>query len=165
MNSNSQFLGLMQWFSAVELALLKGRNPLLKDIDISIIPPKPSTKETLRKAAYQREGRDFFELGGSKSSSGFSLVGETFDDGQAQLEYPLNDNEEMQECSFKGSEVRDENLVDGNRGEILGAASIILNMLDFTMPGTLDDEQKNKVLTIKILIIHLLIADLTEFFS
>ena len=30
----------MQWLSAVEFALLKGRHPLIKDVDITINPSK-----------------------------------------------------------------------------------------------------------------------------
>lgn len=167
----------MQWFSAVELALLKGRHPLLNDVDITITPPKSlaiidersekdiSAEDRMQRVSdsnkHKKKRREFLKLENSNASSDIvmfpisSLPGQ--DDhpykgnselGETRAGDHLNGTTETQESSLvKGSEEGEDDLTDSENSQALGAASVLLNMLDFTMPGTLDDEQKNKVLT------------------
>uniref|UniRef100_A0A1D1Y654 UPF0750 membrane protein yitE n=3 Tax=Anthurium amnicola TaxID=1678845 RepID=A0A1D1Y654_9ARAE len=62
----------------------------------------------------------------------------------------LNDTGGSQEISLvdagSGKE-GSEDPANSERSQVLGAAAVILNMLDVTMPGTLGNEQKEKVLT------------------
>ncbi|XP_028786929.1 uncharacterized protein LOC114742866 isoform X4 [Neltuma alba] len=51
--------------------------------------------------------------------------------------------------SSVGDVVEEKNIgsTDGERGQVLQTAQVVMNMLDVTMPGTLTEEKKNKVLT------------------
>ncbi|CAA6664593.1 unnamed protein product [Spirodela intermedia] len=166
----------IEWFSAVELALLKGRHPLLKDVDITITPPKSlafieersgkdiSAEDKMHGAydsnKHRRKRRQFLKLDNSHASSDSLVIPISSLPGKNDYAYQgnaklgetrvgdhLNDTIETQESSLvRGSEEGEGNLTDSENSQVIGPASVLLNMLDFTIPGTLDDEQKKKIL-------------------
>ncbi|THG14594.1 hypothetical protein TEA_001306 [Camellia sinensis var. sinensis] len=102
------------WLAVVELGLLKGRHPLLKDADVTLNPSK---------------GLAWVESTSSDKSSRKS---------NGTLE---------QASSVDVVLVKDEgNSIADERGQVLQTAQVAMNMLDMTMPGTLNEEQKQKVL-------------------
>ncbi|KAJ8648299.1 hypothetical protein MRB53_001322 [Persea americana] len=148
----------IEWFSAVELALLKGRHPLLRDVDITI---KPS------KGLAPVEGS---ELGGKVSSGSDQFKGmlqEIEDEVQNKVNVPEKDFqgrlnvgsvEPHQEKSINGlqqSTSVNADLVNGGgdsplddeRSQSIQAAEFVMNVFDATVPGTLAEEQKKKVIT------------------
>ncbi|KAI0499287.1 hypothetical protein KFK09_020190 [Dendrobium nobile] len=179
----------IEWLSAVELALLKGRHPLLNDVDITIKPSKAPTFGVIERPASARS-----KIHGSSDSSQVLLKHnhgnmDSFmkltrsDTGNGFLVYPLNtevngdggalyDNAlghrksgskfyEMQrddevgiedgknekpETSMDISTEGVANAISSEGGQVTQTATVIMNMLDVTMPGTLDNEQKKKVL-------------------
>nr|XP_004289005.2 PREDICTED: uncharacterized protein LOC101295567 isoform X1 [Fragaria vesca subsp. vesca] len=166
----------IEWLTAVELGLLKGRHPLLKDVDI---PFEPS-----RELAH--EGRDtaasFWLKSKNDSSNGYtmsqpgSLNGYTtnttkkmFGESDSAASFWLASKKdsyrksEAEHTELQGVEngalnqthsddpelVNEEEVgpADGERGQVLQTAQVVMNMLDVTMPNVLTEEKKKKVLT------------------
>ncbi|CAN6224555.1 unnamed protein product [Urochloa humidicola] len=145
----------LEWLSAVEFALLKGRHPLIKDVDITINPSKglafvePQVNE--RKA---KNGSSFgpqselilynnvpHGINGLLVDSAKEYSGdENKENGQ------LKSNGDIQRVNRDPEEESEESSEDVEKGQALQSASLVMNMLDATMPGTLNDDQKNKVL-------------------
>lgn len=157
----------MQWLSAVELGLLKGRHPLLKDVDVTINPlkglqllgdnassksdvenkllnfpnglsAKNSTSKMLdtydtERKLHPRSGRDIGRL---------PLQTEGLQDEGSDVGHQLNARQEEDEASKS---------FENERGQALQTAQVVINMLDVTMPETLSEEQKKKVLPITCL--------------
>jgi uncharacterized protein len=140
----------MQWLSAVEFALLKGRHPLIKDVDITINPSKglafvePQVNE--RKAQKDSSFRPQSELilyNNVPHGINGLLV-------NSAREYSGALNNENGQLKNNGDVERvnrdpEESSEDVEKGQVLQSASLVINMLDATMPGTLDDDQKKKV--------------------
>ncbi|XP_057767762.1 uncharacterized protein LOC130988029 [Salvia miltiorrhiza] len=149
----------LEWLSAVELGLLKGRHPLLKDVDVTINPSKGLALV---------EGRASPKRGGVGGVLNLTNGGST----NPQLEMlkvngtatraQLGSNKDIGELHIKGLQLEDNNVgkrsdaavnptTEGvnssevERGQVLQTAEVIMNMLDVTMPETLSDEQKKKV--------------------
>lgn len=160
----------MQWLSAVELALLKGRHPLLKDVDITINPSKglafvdggASDKRTSSEnkvrgsndsatflASHNIPNRNsLLKLTQSNPVNGF-LVDPLFN-GDSRAENKENSRTkqatELDRANRVGDmEQKQDSLVDSDESQVLQTAVVVMNMLDYTMPGTLNDEQKRKV--------------------
>ncbi|MCH88579.1 alpha/beta-hydrolases superfamily, partial [Trifolium medium] len=71
---------------------------------------------------------------------------QNFEQGDVSLQVK---NGPVQQTSSTGSDqIGEENAasVDGEHGHVLQTAQVVTNMLDVTMPGTLTEEQKKKVL-------------------
>jgi len=158
----------MQWLAAVELGLLKGRHPLLTDIDLTIIPSKGLTLvedvrtdknpkvgkllELARSDAYNGYSIDPSDdlLEGSKNDAGLHIgpqqdVQQNFEQGDMSLQ--VKDGP-LQQTSSSGRAlvgVEDAASVDSEHGHVMQTAQVVTNMLDVTMPGTLTEEQKKKV--------------------
>nr|CAB3453477.1 unnamed protein product [Digitaria exilis] len=138
----------LEWLSAVEFALLKGRHPLIKDVDISFNPSK---------------GVGFVEpqLNGRKAKKGSSfrpqselilynnvphgINGLLVDTVREYSGAQDKENEQLKNYGDIGRE-SEESSEYVEKGQVLQSASLVMNMLDATMPGTLDDDQKKKVL-------------------
>ncbi|OAY76761.1 Embryogenesis-associated protein EMB8 [Ananas comosus] len=162
----------IEWLSAVELALLKGRHPLLKDVDITINPSKglafvdggASDKKTSSEnkvrgsndsatflASHNIPNRNsLLKLTQSNPVNGF-LVDPLFN-GDSRAENKENSRTkqatELDRANRVGDmEQKQDSLVDSDESQVLQTAVVVMNMLDYTMPGTLNDEQKRKVLT------------------
>ncbi|XP_025804077.1 uncharacterized protein LOC112883072 isoform X2 [Panicum hallii] len=141
----------LEWLSAVEFALLKGRHPLIKDVDITINPSKglafvePQVNE--RKAQKDSSFRPQSELilyNNVPHGINGLLV-------NSAREYSGALNNENGQLKNNGDVERvnrdpEESSEDVEKGQVLQSASLVINMLDATMPGTLDDDQKKKVL-------------------
>ncbi|RLM84582.1 uncharacterized protein C2845_PM04G12330 [Panicum miliaceum] len=141
----------LEWLSAVEFALLKGRHPLIKDVDITINPSKglafiePQVNE--RKAQKDSSFRPQSELilyNNVPHGINGLLV-------NSAREYSGALNNENGQLKNNGDIERvnrdpEESSEDVEKGQVLQSASLVINMLDATMPGTLDDDQKKKVL-------------------
>ncbi|CAI8610934.1 unnamed protein product [Vicia faba] len=152
----------VEWLAAVELGLLKGRHPLLTDIDVTINPSKGlAVVEEVRTDKSSKVGK----LSGSDPYNGNStdptkgLVEESKNDAGFQQDLQQNIEHRdvslqvksgpLQQNSSSGTDlIGEENAasVDSEQGRVLQTAQVVTNMLDVTMPGTLTEEQKKKVL-------------------
>ncbi|XP_078444611.1 alpha/beta-Hydrolases superfamily protein [Wolffia australiana] len=145
----------MEWFCAVELAILKGRHPLLKEgVDIAVTPRESlpiKTKSLKEEVADGDKIPKSSDLENSSQNPAWEIdhrfQGNFGGLQRAEADH-LSNIVEILDCSLVGgSEESEDSATDHEKGQILGAANVILNMLDLTMPGTLDAEQKNKILT------------------
>ncbi|XP_058756763.1 uncharacterized protein LOC131629977 isoform X2 [Vicia villosa] len=156
----------VEWLTAVELGLLKGRHPLLTDIDVTINPSKGlAVVEEVRTDKSSKVGK----LSGSDPYNGNSsdptkgLLEESKNDAglNFRLQQDLQQNIEHRDVSLQVKSgpsqqnsssdtdlIGEENAasVDSEQGSVLQTAQVVTNMLDVTMPGTLTEEQKKKVL-------------------
>ncbi|MQL69099.1 hypothetical protein Taro_001428, partial [Colocasia esculenta] len=170
----------IEWLSAVETALLKGRHPLLNDVDITITPTKSIPMLEGRLSERGIRDRDkinsvcdsemqnissgyFLKLPNSNAASGFLMdpISTLLEKDDRAYQGKANDSETCEIDIVKDAEASQESdlanagsrtdegdsPLDGERSQVLATATVILNMLDVTMPGTLGDEQKKKVLT------------------
>ncbi|KAK9275755.1 hypothetical protein L1049_023024 [Liquidambar formosana] len=161
----------IEWLTAVELGLLKGRHPLLKDVDVTINPSKGLA--LVEGKASDKGGRvnKLLDLTLSNALKGYSVVPRNDmleeNDNVARIRLrsrrdtekvlELEDkalqqvhNGALQQTSSVDAELIQEdgvNPVDNERGQVLQTAQVVMNMLDVTMPDTLTEEQKKKVLT------------------
>ncbi|KAL3830071.1 hypothetical protein ACJIZ3_018873 [Penstemon smallii] len=154
----------VEWLTAVELGLLKGRHPLLKDVDFTINPSKSlslvendtsskvgrvDTPLNLTNGHSMYSSLDMFEANdvatGIQSRSTLdkrlppkSKGLEEEDNGVGQQSSATIDAEIVEEGT---------NSFDSERGQVIQSAQVVINMLDITMPEILSDEQKKKVLS------------------
>ncbi|KAL2503374.1 alpha/beta-hydrolase superfamily protein [Forsythia ovata] len=159
---------IIEWLTAVELGLLKGRHPLLKDVDVNINPSKGLSLAGGR--SFGKSGRidKLFNRPNTDSidSRSLNLILETLEgnnitagiQSQSRQESrgsELDTNRLKQESNgieHQSSAVNAEliedgtNPVDNERGQVLQTAGMVMNMLDVTIPGSLSEEQKKKVL-------------------
>ncbi|XP_039062772.1 uncharacterized protein LOC120207366 [Hibiscus syriacus] len=145
----------IEWLTAVELGLLKGRHPLLKDVDVAISPSKgvAFTEGTL--TGKGRNTKMLLDLSRSNSINGYS-VGPTRDvleDGSTTASMHLQSGQDSlrdvsaQTNPHEGELVREEAVPEDEEiGQVLKTAQLVMNMLDVTMPGTLKEAEKQKVL-------------------
>ncbi|KAL5850755.1 hypothetical protein ACOSQ4_008768 [Xanthoceras sorbifolium] len=149
----------IEWLTAVELGLLKGRHPLLKDVDVTINPSEGlAPVEGI--ATYKGD------LIKANALNGRSIdpVKDMIEDSNAAARILLRrrnlelenkglqevDNGALQKSSPVDAQlVNDEEAgpVDSEIGQVLQTAQVVTNMLDVTMPGILTEEEKMKVLT------------------
>lgn len=180
---------MIEWLVAVELALLKGRHPLLKDIDITIKPTNGSViKRRLPEARTNVHGVQNHVIDSALGSSvdnfldsndreAFDVFNEMYVNGKdgahksqvknkstslnmvRQKEQEVITNTELEKRKLTGlSEKKHSTETAGTveesqgtqeeveRGQVLQTTKTIMRMLDVTMPGTVDDEQKQQVL-------------------
>jgi uncharacterized protein len=144
----------MQWLSAVEFALLKGRHPLIKDVGITINPSKglasvepQASGRKAPKGNYYHQQSELILYNNDPSGINGLLI----DSGK---EYSGTQNKENGQLKHIGNvdrvnrdpdEESEESSEDVEKGQMIQSASIVMNMLDATMPGILDDDQKKKV--------------------
>ncbi|KAG4383548.1 hypothetical protein AAZX31_13G096500 [Glycine max] len=160
----------IEWLMAVELGLLKGCHPLLTDIDVTVNPSKGSVVvEEVRSNKDAKVGT-LLDLTRSGAFNGYSvdptedLLGENQNDTGLLFssQQGLKQNFEQDDMSLQVKDgplqktrSSDEDLieernvvsVDSELGQVLQTAQVVINMLDVTMPGTLTEERKKKVLT------------------
>ncbi|KNA20414.1 hypothetical protein SOVF_052600 isoform A [Spinacia oleracea] len=156
----------MEWLTAVELGLLKGRHPLLQDIDVAVNPSiglalvEGKTSDTS-----SRPDRllNLAKVDGSETSDAYmdpmkEMLIET--DAVVSIPSKFNQNSLGSHASgthgdFPHGSTKDENPatdmeaspVEGEPGQVLPTAQLVMNMLDVSMPGTLKEEDKKKVLS------------------
>ncbi|ERN05508.1 uncharacterized protein LOC18433688 [Amborella trichopoda] len=187
---------VIEWLLSVELALLKGRHPLLKDVDITINPSKglsfvegSASPQKIFTLNGIHDTSDLRSLSLNKGESadqvlniskmdvlnGFAVdpSSNTFEDSDNQVNGSANihlrsrrqtqeksnlDSVEQQMEYYDGlsktssiNDVSETGGVDGpegdvERGQVLQTAEVVIRMLDVTIPGTLAEDQKKKVL-------------------
>ncbi|KAF8393682.1 hypothetical protein HHK36_021929 [Tetracentron sinense] len=164
----------VQWFTAVELGLLKGRHPLLKDVDVTINPSKGLALVESRPSDEQSSVNNLLNLTLSDAIKGYSVdpIKEMLEDHDTAPSVRLRSGRDsqmkrnfelegvglhqeensgvLQQTNSVDAEPVEEagdNPADSERGEVLQTAQVVMNMLDITMPGTLAEEHKKKVLT------------------
>ncbi|URE14499.1 Abhydrolase domain containing, partial [Musa troglodytarum] len=175
----------IEWISAVEFTLLKGRHPLLKDADVTINPSKGlafiderAPEQNISngvKGSYNSsplhlsckivDGYINRKLTWPNSVNGFlddpanSVLKQIDAAAQGKVNGNVDSRSELQQIEsgdddgtkhinaidFKNSSADTE--MDEEENKVLQTAAVVMNMLDVTMPGTLDDEQKKKVLS------------------
>ncbi|XP_021276143.1 uncharacterized protein LOC110410653 isoform X2 [Herrania umbratica] len=159
----------IEWLASVELGLLKGRHPLLKDVDVSINPSKSLAFAEGRLTGKGGKVKKLLDLSRSNAINGYSIdrPREMLEDGDAAAsihpwsrqgspkDVELEDkglqgvhNDMLpQTKSVEAELVKEEaSTEDGEIGEVLQTAQVVMNMLDVTMPGTLKEAEKQKVL-------------------
>lgn len=154
----------------MELGLLKGRHPLLKDVDVAINPSKGLSLVEGVASGKDAKVKDLLNLSQPKAVNGYAInpMPGTLEDSDTAISFrfrPRGDSQEDMEFKNKQSQRLDNVLVpqanfdeservqeneasaeDSERGQVLQAAQVIMNMLDMTMPGTLREEEKKKVI-------------------
>ncbi|KAJ0515665.1 putative alcohol O-acetyltransferase [Helianthus annuus] len=126
---------VVEWLTAVELGLLKGRHPLLEDSDVTISPSKQMT--TSPASSRSNKVVNFHQLDGSVNTSSILDLRMTKDKDATNGMVTQTDLVDLKEGGDADSE----------RGKVLQATQVVMNMLDGTMPEALSEEQKLKVLT------------------
>ncbi|KAJ6993507.1 hypothetical protein NC653_016596, partial [Populus alba x Populus x berolinensis] len=151
----------IEWLIAVELGLLKGRHPLLKDVDININPSKGLTRVESRDK--QVELNNLLSLSPT-DSSGYTIepINKMLQDIQSrsrkdsQRDLKLDEelqgveNDAVQQRRSVDAELIEQDSADSvdiERGQVLPTAQVVMNMLDEMMPDTLTKEKKKQVLT------------------
>ncbi|KAL6560067.1 hypothetical protein OROHE_006305 [Orobanche hederae] len=153
---------ILEWLTAVELGLLKGRHPLLKDIDVTVNPSKGLELVESRTSSKQTRVVKLPDLtNGNSTNSPVKMVQGTDTATTIQSRSakdignpPLSTKRLQQEDNDIG--MRSGNAVDAvvkeganssddDRGQVLQTAQVVMKMLDMTMPNSLSDEQKKKV--------------------
>jgi hypothetical protein len=145
----------LEWLSAVEFALLKGRHPLIKDVDITINPskglafvePQANDRKAPNNNNFRQQSQFILYNSMPHGINGLLLdsakqhsVSNEKENGQ------IKDNGDMDRARKDvNEEESEETPEDDEKGHALQSASLVMNMLDATMPGTLDDDQKKKV--------------------
>lgn len=156
----------MQWLTGVEFALLKGRHPLLKDVDVTINPLKgeafvrgrtSETGITTEKKIHQASNLphlfvnntrgNFYRLAQSNYVNGF-LVNQNnsvLRERDGAIWKDVNDALKQNSSINADQDGGGGDSLDIEQSQVLQTAAVVMNMLDATMPDTLDDEQKKKV--------------------
>lgn len=158
----------VQWLAAVELGLLKGRHPLLKD-GVTLNPSNGLPRVEGR--ASDKRGRLNKTLNASPANvldrygvyplekvfgeSDTSVIIRSKFRRESQKKSEIEDkglqrdnNGVLEQPSFCNAELVNEEAspIDNGRGQVLQTAQVVMNMLDVTMPNSLTEEQKKKVL-------------------
>ncbi|CAA2979849.1 Hypothetical predicted protein [Olea europaea subsp. europaea] len=161
MNGRSMFSWchhlIIEWLTAVELGLLKGRHPLLKDVDVTINPSKGLSLVGGR--SFGKSGRrdKLLNLPNTDSidSQENSITAGIQSKSRQESRGPELDMKRLKQegkgLENQSSDVNAEfidgtNPIDDERGQVLQTAGTVINMVDVTIPGTLSEEQKKKVL-------------------
>ncbi|XP_042390058.1 uncharacterized protein LOC121981545 isoform X1 [Zingiber officinale] len=172
----------IEWMSAVELALLKGRHPLLRDVDVPIRPSKASTfvdEETPERFSSSKNGHyDSRQLYIGQKTADRNTSGKLIQQNSVNelVTYPIDnalkqlhtknlgdikvnshsrselrkmESHHDQESTFEFKNDSEATITneDDEASKVLQTAEVVMNMLDVTMPGTLNDEQKKKVIS------------------
>lgn len=158
----------IQWLTAVEFGLLKGRHPLLEDVDVTFNPSKALSLVEGRKSGKGGKVIKFQNHTQSNALNPVDPMNEMNDgsDLAASIQpHPRGDlqrnlgpeNKELQQVdngvqqvsSVDAEVVKEDGAssVDDERGQVLQTAQLVMNMLDTTMPNALTEEKKKKVLT------------------
>ncbi|XP_013667524.2 uncharacterized protein LOC106371951 isoform X2 [Brassica napus] len=159
----------IEWLTAVELGLLKGRHPLLKDVDVTVNPSKGLVVSEAKTPEKGITAQKLAQVARGKTLNGYHVdpSRKTLEDSYitpksilpfgTELEKNVKidtGSDEPVNGGVSTSGPVDVELVDDNksdeeeseRGDMLQTAEVVVNMLDLTMPGTLKAEEKKKVM-------------------
>lgn len=136
----------MQWLTAVELGLLKGRHPLLNDVDVTV---NPSAGLALVENKEQRGVNELLNVTELDPLKGYSVdsVEHDITDKKGVVSPPIKMHEMLEQSGFGDASAsgKEENQEANEKSQALESAQVVMNMLDATMPGTLGEDQKKKV--------------------
>lgn len=139
----------MQWLTAVELGFLKGRHPLLEDSDVIITPSKQTTSHT---SSRSNSFPKLLQLDGNGSHSWRKRLKRSDKYVNSSFGRDIQISKAKDKDTTNGM-VTQTNFVDlkegdgdSERGKVLQATEVVMNMLDVTMPEALSEEQKLKVM-------------------
>lgn len=146
---------------------MKGRHPLLKDVDVTINLSKGLAVAKGRASHENGKVTKLLDQTHSSSLNGYSgdPIDNMLDESEAAAGLSLRSRQELQRKietelqevengalgqinSIDADLVKDEEVspVDSERGQVLQTAEVVMNMLDITMPDTLTEEKKKKVI-------------------
>lgn len=136
----------------MELGLLKGRHPLLKDVDVTINPSKGLA--LLEGRASPRKGRADRLLNPTNGSA-TNPPPEMFQVNDTARRTQPGSKIDVEELHVKIAQgennvvKQSDAAIDPTKegAAVTQTAQVVLNMLDVTVPDTLSDEQKKKVMT------------------
>jgi hypothetical protein len=140
--------------SAVEFALLKGRHPLIKDVDITINPskglafvePQVNDRKAQKGSSFRPPSELILYNNVPHGINGLLIdSAKEYSDAENKEKGQLKNNGDMESVKIDPEEELEESSEDVEKGQALQSASVVINMLDATMPGTLDNDQKKKV--------------------
>lgn len=145
----------MQWLTAVEVGLLKGRHPLLEDTDVTNNPSKHIKLMATKASHASSRSNNLLNLheldafDGNNSFSSKKMLKSSDDYAYSSSGKAKDTNGTVTQTNLVDSEVGKEgdvDLVDSERGKVLQATEVVMNMLDGKMPEALSEEQKQKVM-------------------
>ncbi|KAG7558581.1 CAAX prenyl protease 2 [Arabidopsis thaliana x Arabidopsis arenosa] len=159
----------IEWLTAVELGLLKGRHPLLKDVDITVNPSKGLVFSEAKAPEKSIGAKKLVQPADEKMVNGYHVdpFRETLEDSDispnsnlssgidleknVKSDYGSDETENSRVSTSSLVEVEsiednESNVEESDRGQVLQTAEVVVNMLDVTMPGTLKAEEKKKVM-------------------
>ncbi|KAL1213218.1 Embryogenesis-associated protein EMB8 [Cardamine amara subsp. amara] len=158
----------IEWLTAVELGLLKGRHPLLKDVDVTVNPSKGLVLSEARAPEESVSDKKLLQVAQRKTANASHLdpSKETLEDSviisnsslpsgtDLEKNFKTDNGSDKPEINGVSTSPVDVELVEDNksnveeseRGQMLQTAEVVMNMLDVTMPGTLKFEEKKKVI-------------------
>ncbi|XP_062199104.1 uncharacterized protein LOC133901682 isoform X2 [Phragmites australis] len=145
----------LEWLLAVEFALLKGRHPLIKDVDITINPskglafvePQADDRKAPKRNSFRQQSELILYNNAPHGVNGLLVdSAKVYSGAQNKENGQLNNNSDIDRENRDPDEESGESSEDVEKGQVLQSASLVINMLDATMPGTLDDDQKKEVL-------------------
>ncbi|KAI3912862.1 hypothetical protein MKW98_012804 [Papaver atlanticum] len=152
---------VIEWLTAVELGFLKGRHPLLEDVDVTI---NPSKGLSLVEGISSDEPKDLSKIPNLSEYNALNAYDlDPPEESDKVANVPLRSQKELPDHSetqkvgesdeSKHSSSTDAEVVDAEgevpvneESQVLQSAQVVMNVLDVTMPGTLSPEQKRKVL-------------------
>ncbi|GFP85518.1 embryogenesis-associated protein emb8 [Phtheirospermum japonicum] len=150
----------LEWLTAVELGLLKGRHPLLKDIDVTINPSKGLELVESRTSNKRARVDMLLDLNSGDSTNPPLKMFNANDTATTNQSRSTKDigtpvfspkglQQEDNDLGRQSGATVDTVVEEGtnDRGQVLQTAQVVMNMLDMTMPDTLSEEQKKKVLS------------------
>ncbi|KAK9149272.1 hypothetical protein Scep_008029 [Stephania cephalantha] len=147
----------IEWLAAVELALLKGRHPLLKDVDVTFNLSKGLVLTEGRESGDNIDEEKLLHLSKLNTFNGYSVdsIKHKLNGRDVAANIPflsranLLKKFESQKRGFDAEllKVESEGSVPDDQSQVLQTTQVVINMLDVTMPGALGEEQKKKVLT------------------
>lgn len=151
---------------------MKGRHPLLTDIDVTINPSKGLVVvEEIRSNKDAKVGK-LLNLTRSDAFNGYSIdpsndfleenknnTGLQFRSQQSlqrnfdqDMSLKVKDGPSEQTSTSDADLIEEENVSSVDNVEVLQTAQVVINMLDVTMPGTLTEERKKKVERVVLLL-------------
>ncbi|EPS66095.1 hypothetical protein M569_08680, partial [Genlisea aurea] len=137
----------LEWLAAVELGLLKGRHPLLGDVDTTISPSKGLPMLDGRASNERGSGDKLLNLDERTTAiPPFEKI--PADDASNKL---IRSESSVWKSfssmkSLQGEANNDDKESSSAVDPVVQAAHVVLNMLDITLPDTLSDDQKKRVL-------------------
>lgn len=152
----------IEWLAAVELGLLKGRHPLLNNLDVTINPSTGLAIADVDSTDKGGEHQKLLDITRLNAGNGYCMdpAMEMLEDADTAVStYPLSRLSSLGNKSSQGVKdgMRHDNSIeadlvkeeavpmDSERSQMLQTAKVVMNMLDVTMPGTLKEEEKKKV--------------------